>query len=242
MINASEVEEQLLAAGIPVTGAAVRGAEGDGAFHVFVEVRRDARGRREPSDAQLDNAKAMLHQAGVVVDFVLTDVTVRDAEAGLRAMLLHSFGASVRNCFLASHGRDAFVWIVPKRQIADVEHREIVERARSFLGDVGLVLQQLTSTTGENLPSKSRCLVSLRLSAPVAPPQLAQRLREEGFVVPSDDWMVRRLDVLRKGGMVIRMKSGNYALTLHALRSMGSVKGARSPDISRLLALARTGR
>lgn len=238
MLSSQEVEQFLREAGVPVAGAAIRDAEGGKIYYVFVEVRRDARGHQEPTNAALDVVKGTLAEMGVAVDFILTDGTMRDAEAGLRATLLHSFGGTVRNSFLSSKTRDAFIWIVPKRILSDTELDEIAAKARIFLSEVGLTLRQISTTTGENLPSRTRCLAMLKLAAPVTSARLAELLKKEGFVVPSDDWMTRRLDALRKNGQVVRMKSGRYAVSLETLRALGKVKGRASPDLSRLLALA----
>ncbi|MBB2804732.1 hypothetical protein [Xanthomonas arboricola] len=239
MFDVREIEKFLLSAGIPVSGSAIRDVEEGSRYYAFVEVRRDPRGRQEPSNAVLDAAGATLRESGIFVDFVLADGTMRDAEAGLRATLLHSFGGAIRNSFLSSTTRDAFVWIVPKRQLGDVELDAISAKAKVFLSEVGLTLKSLTTTTGENLPSNTRCLAMLRRVAPATSLKLTQLLREKGFVVPSEDWMTRRLDALRKAGMVIRMKSGNYAISLQALKALGTSKHGRdSPDVSRLLALA----
>jgi hypothetical protein len=238
MFSTQEVEQFLLAAGIPISGSAIRDSEGDDLYYVFVEVRRDARGRQEPANTTLDAVKVSLKEKGTLVDFVLTDGTMRDAEAGLRATLLHSFGKLVRNSFLSSKTREAFVWVVPKRELSDADLEEIGAKAKLFLEDVGLKLKHITSTTGENLPSKTGCMTMLRHAAPVTSLQLVELLREKGFVVPSEDWMTRRLDALRKAGLVVRMKSGFYAVSLQALKGLGTVKGRASPDVARLLALA----
>jgi len=239
MFNEAELERRLIAAGIPVSGSAIRDSEDGSSFHVFVEIRRDSRGRQEPSNVQLEVAREELRAVGVQIDFVLTDAMMRDAEAGLRATLLHSFGNVIRNSFLTRQGREAFVWVVPKRQLTEDELGEVSAKARILLRELGLELAHITPTTGENLPSKTRCLTMLRLLAPVSPEVLAAKLRVAGFVVPSDDWMMRRLDALRKAGQVVRLKSGLYAVTLLTLRGLGTVKGRESPDLSRLLALAK---
>lgn len=238
MLKAQDVERILLADGIPVSGSAVRDSVADGRYYVFVEVKRNARGRQEPANAKLHSMKASLQEKGVLVDFILTDGARRDAEAGLRATLLHSFGGAVRNSFLSSEVRNAFVWVVPKRQLTDDELDSIGQKAKVFLDEIGLELVHVTTTTGENLPSKTRCMTMLRQVAPATSAQLAVALREAGLVVPSDDWMTRRLDALRKAGLVVRTKAGCYALTLPALKRLGTVKGQASPDVSRLLALA----
>jgi len=239
MISGPDLEKRLIAAGIPVSGSAIRDSDTDSSFHVFVEVRRDGRGRQEPSNSKLQAVKEQLNALGVLVDFVLTDAMMRDAEAGLRATLLHSFGAILRNSFLAKDGREAFVWVVPKRQLIKEELDEVSAKARILLSELGLELAHITPTTGENLPSKTRCLAMLRLVAPATSETLSANLRTAGFVVPSEDWMVRRLDGLRKAGQVVRLKSGFYTVTLRTLKDLGTVKGRASPDLSRLLALVK---
>ena len=57
--------------------------------------------------------------------------------------------------------------------------------------------------------------------------------------MPSEGWMAHMADSLRKSGLVVRLKSGKYALSLAGLMALGSAKNAKSPDISRLLDLAR---
>jgi hypothetical protein len=230
--------DQLQAAGIPVSGSVIRGADGDNHYFVFIDVQRDARGRQIPTRAKLEAAKELLREKGDLIDFLLRDAATHDIEAGLRATLLHSFGELLRNSFVSSWAKDAFVWVVPKKQLTDPEFDEIERKARIFLENVGLRLAQIARTWGENLPSKTKCVAMLRQVSPVSSAELARFLREADFVVPSDDWMTRRLDALRKAGLVVRMKSGRYALTLRALKSLGTVKGPLSPDLSRLLALA----
>ena len=241
MSDAREIEGYLRAAEIPVSGSAIRGVEGSNFYYVFVEVRRDVRRRQVPTNSHLKAVKERLKEKGYLVDFLLKDATMRDVEAGLRATLLYSFGESLRNSFLSSRAKEAFVWVVPKRQLTDTELGEIGGKARLFLDEVGLTLAEITTTSGENLPSKTRCIAMLRQVAPATSAELAGLLREADFVVPSDDWMTRRLDVLRKAGLVVRMKSGRYALSLRSLKGLGTVKGHSSADLSRLLALASKG-
>lgn len=238
MSSKQEIEEQLRDAGIPISGTAIRSAEGDNFYYVFVEVHRDARGRLVPSNAKLMATKAYFQEKGYLIDFLLKDATVRDAEVGLRATLLYSFGELLRNSFLAFQANEAFVWVDPKRQLTEHELNEVGRKAKVFLDDVGLKLSQITTTWGENLPSKTICISVLRQAAPATTEELVGLLRGAEFIVPSKNWMTRRLDALRKAGLVVRMRSGRYTLTLQALKGLGTVKGRRSPDISRLLALA----
>lgn len=238
MYNAEELQQFLRGEGIPVAGSVVRNSDGKDFYYIFVEIKKNARGHQEPANTALNAVKAAMAEKGVGVEFILTDGAMRDAEAGLRATLLHSFGRSLRNSFLSPSAKEASVWVVPKHKLSDEERSQIEEKARVFLKEVGLTLRHITTTTEENLPTKTRILTVLRQAAPVASPQLAELLRGMEFVIPSDDWMTRQLDGLRKAGMVVRMKSGLYAVTAQGLKGLGTVKGRSSPDVSRLLALA----
>ncbi|WP_336684309.1 hypothetical protein [Stenotrophomonas maltophilia] len=227
---------------VPVIGAIARDSSPAGAYYVFVEVQRDARGRQEPSNAYLAEVRQSLAALDTPVDFILVDGATRDAEAGLRATLLHSCGSFLRNSFLAVDGVSAVVWVVPKRVLTDEELTQVSDKASVFLESVGITLRHLASTSGENLPSKTKCLAALRQIAPATVASLADSLRYQNFVVPSHDWMSRRLDALRKSGMVVRLRTGGYVLSLQALRALGTIKGRGSPDVARLLALARSRR
>lgn len=200
---------------------------------------------QEPSPRRVQQQagqRPRLAEQGVGVEFLLTDAHAQDVEAGLRATLLHAFGGSVRNVFASVQGPKASIWIEPKHQLAEDELSAIKNRASKFLDEVGVRLEFLTTTVDENLPSVYLCLRVIRQHAPIDPLKLTELLRVRGFVIPSDDWLLRRLDAMRRSGRLVRQDGGRYSLTLAALRDLGTVKGRSSPDISRLLALARRGR
>jgi hypothetical protein len=238
MPSASEVLEILDGLGIAVTGSIVNDAAGSGRLYVFVGVVRDSENHQVPSNRKLIEAKAILAERGVDIEFILTDEQQKDAEAGLRATLLHSFGGVLRNVFLSTEGRRANVWLDLKTAVESQSLTEINAKAAVFLNEVGLELQALSATASQNLPSKTACLRTIRQLAPVLPSRLITDLRAREFVIPSDDWMARRLDLLRKAGVVIRLQDGRYALSMAGLTALGSAKDASSPDITRLLALA----
>ena len=107
---------------------------------------------------------------------------------------------------------------------------------------VGLKLGVVSLTTDEVLPSKLAILTIIRAEAPVAPQRILELLSAKGLSVPSMDWLSRQLDAYRKSGDVVRLATGSMALTKKALHVLGTKKNRASPDISRLLAMARGGR
>lgn len=239
MFDEAQVAEFLKNEGIVVSGRVVpRNFDGIN-FYVFVEVERDSRNLQQPSNLTLNRLKDALAERGIFVDFILIDGTARDIEAGARASLLHTFHDLISNAFVSTLGRKAHLWLVTKRKLEDVDLEAIQAVAKVYFENVGFELVDLKSTTDENLPSKTVCLKTIRLRAPVTEEEIIDLLQQSGFVVPSVNWMSKRLDLLRKEGFIVRLKNGNYALSLEGLSKLGTLKSRRSPDISRLLALAR---
>lgn len=238
MLDDAAVQKLLSDASPSVHGSVVSDVNRKGHFYVFVEVGRDKENKQVPSNFLLHNVKRQMEAYGVAVDFVLLDARQRDAESGLRATVLHSFGEYIRNIFLSTANTDAIMWLDAKRGL-DSEIKEAVsEKARVFLTEVGFDLKSVETTNGGNLPSRTACLRVVRASAPVSIATLDAQLRDRGFTVPSTDWLTRRLDSMRRAGLVVRLQTGEYVLSLASIRAMGTSKNRRSPDIERLLALA----
>lgn len=240
-----EVQAYLLTSltelGITVVGSIVEDSDRSKSFFVRVAVSRDSDNLQRPSNRRLNELKASFASEGVRVEFLLHDLQGQDIEAGLRATLLYAFPNTVRNAFLSIQDRQAQVWIEPKHSLSTEEVRAIEQKAGDYLEGVGINVYKLVSVGNENLPGNLACLKLLRQLAPVSVAGLKEKL-EINFSVPSEDWLKRRLDALRKAGKVVWIGDGTYACTLDALRGLGSERGARSPDVSRLLALARRGR
>lgn len=227
--------------GIIATGRVAEDIFNEASFFVFVEVARNSENHQIPSNKTLNEAKKHLKDQGVNVEFILTDAAGQDIEAGFRASILHSFGDFVRNAFLTIEGVNAGAWIAPKAQIEAGILSKIEEKTQVFLSNYDLKLSRLEYTSAANLPGKLFCLQMVRLMAPVKLDVLTEALRRKRFTVPSENWVSRMLDSLRKGGFVFRRKSGDYVLTLAGLKALGTLKNARSPDIARMLALAKSG-
>lgn len=238
MISRVAIQEILNEHCIQLSGEPVQYGEQPNHIYLFVLIERDRANRQVPSNAKLKAAREAFLAKEVTVDFLLFDAAASDAEAGLRATLLHAFGNYVRNVFLTVERRAASVWIDPKRQFDDVVRKEMSTKAELFLSELDLRLNSLTSLTGENLPGPYAMLRAIRQLAPVDLEGLSTHLKEKGFSIPSVDWVNRRLDALRKSGQVVRLGTGRYVLALSCIRALGTKRNRQSPDISRLLALA----
>lgn len=237
--NKEDILEILGQMGIPVAGSLIKNESTEKDFSIFVEVARDKENRQQPSNKKLGEAREAISELGFSISFLLTDQHARDIEAGLRATLLHSFGAHLRNVFVSVDRSIANVWFEPKNNLNESLVRKIKEKTTIYLQEFNLEPGVIGSTVGENLPSLLACMKIIRQLAPINEVTLRKKLLERNFTVPSEDWVKRKLDLLRKAGQVVRLYDGRYALSLGGIRGMGTVKGRNSPDITRLLALPK---
>lgn len=224
---------------VPVVGTIIEDFEAE-INYVFVEVVRDRENKQKPSNLSLRAVKQQLAESGFNVEFLLADQIGKDLEIGLRATLLMAFGNELRNVFLSIEKRRGKVWIEPKTQFGERVERAISKTIEIYLSNVDVTLESLIRTTDENLPSILACLNRIKLHAPVTQTVLLRDLVSRGFTVPSEDWLKRRLDTIRRAGKIVRLSDGGYVLTLASLRALGTLKnGSKSPDVTRMLALAR---
>ena len=175
MPNEADLQQLLREKGIPFSGCVV----GDGLdrrhFYVFVEVKRDKNNLQSPSNLKLHNLRDTLKLQGFDVDFILTDEQLQNIEVGIRATLLHSFGALIRNVFISTDGQTAHIWLVQKRQILDNELSAIQKKLDVFLQNFDLKLGSIYRTNNENLPSKTACIKVLRRISPAVSMSLSMR-------------------------------------------------------------------
>jgi hypothetical protein len=225
--------------GVPVMGTVIRDSVGSDHSFIYIPVQRNADGHQDPSNRSLHRAREFLKQRGAVVEFILTDAHAQDIEAGVRATLLHAFGDEIRNVFLSIEKGSAVVWIEQKKIFEEGVRIALEKKATIFLTEVGLELGALLVTNEENTPGKLAFLKVIRQIAPAEPGLLKSELLSRGFSVPSDDWLRRKLDTLRKNDAIVRLSSGHYVLPSKTFDALGTVRAGRSPDVSRLLALAR---
>lgn len=241
MPDESRVVRELVAStGIPLTGAIIKDARPGNHYFAIVPITRDSDGRQEPSSRRIDDARLALLERGYEIDFVLSEQQSIDIESGLRAALASAYSDSTVSVAVALQGRKATVWV----ELADAITSEatvagVREKIDIYFSsfEVTELAVQINSRT--NLPSIYACLRIIRQLAPADSDRLRAALQAAGFTVPSSEWLSHRLDAMRKSGRVVRLRNGTYTLTADALQKLGTTKGRMSPDIARMLALAR---
>jgi hypothetical protein len=233
---------KLKAAELAPLGTIISGKEDLPVYFVTLSVSRDSNGRQAPSNALLHSIARELRADGLAVEFLLRYENSEEIESGLRATVLHSHIDHIRNIFLTFESSNARVWLEPKHPLDMEVLRDIEDRTEKFLSLFDIELREILLTTEEILPTKLAMLTAIRQLAPASLTAIAFELHRRELTVPSPDWLVRKLDALRKSGHVVRLSGGEFALTRYSLHALGTAKNRLSPDISRLLALSKSGR
>lgn len=241
MADELKIVQALVAdSGIQLAGAIIKDVRPGNHYFAIVPITRDSDGRQEPSHKRLEEARLSLHAQGYQIDFVLSERQASDVEGGLRAALTTAYGDSAVSVAVAFQGRRATVWV----ELADAIMSEatvaaVREKINIYFASFEISELAVQITSRANLPSIFACLRIIRQLAPVDNDRLSVELQAAGFYVPSSEWLSHRLDAMRKGGRLVRLRNGTYTLTADALQKLGTTKGRRSPDVTRMLALAR---
>lgn len=214
-------------------------ASNDGHFYLRIAISSQD-GKQIPSNIALIKAKKTLEDEGIAVNFLLYDSATQDIEHGLRTTLLLLFNDHIRNAFITTEKCKVNIWFEQKNvQIDENILLQIEEKARVYLSNINLELNSISSLNSLNTPSKTAILNAVRIASPATIESISLLLRSNGFDIPSEDWIKRKIDVLRKSKHIIRLSNGSYALTLQTLKLLGSNVSRNSLDIQRFLALSR---
>lgn len=241
MTDVERVIELLSQMSLPVFGEIVSNPSTPRGYFVPLLLTKGTDGKKSPSGRTLALARSSLLQHEYAIDFILIDEESRQIEESLRASLLSSFPNDVRNSYFSSDEGHPQAWIEFKTQPNAETTRRVEEHLRKFADLFSLPSLSMRSLGEADTATKIEILSAIRQLAPVDLPSLVRKLTAQDLNVPSIDWANRRLDALRKSHLVLRRHDGTYVLSRKALELLGTRKHRRSPDISRLLALARQG-
>lgn len=242
-MSKDKIAAELASESFNIAGIIERAAGEDAGYFVYISVARDAGGVQTPSNFKIKKVKDSFNSRGITLDFIISDEIADNIESGLRATLLVNHPDAVRNVFLSLDSRNASVWVDPKPN-AQESLNKLDDTTRHYLRGFNLNLVSLALTVNENLPTALVILKTLRICAPSSLSDLSARM-SNNFTIPSEDWLRRKLEGLRKKELVVWLKGQppeqphSYALTLKALKALGTEKKRSSPDITRLLAIVK---
>jgi hypothetical protein len=238
MTAVEKIEALTLGLGLKLASAIVSNPLVEGGYFVPITITREGHVQK-PSGRELAKLRDEAAAVGYAIDFLLTDPNTRQIEEGLRASFISSFPDFIRNSFLSIEYGKAIVWIDKKRDLNKDEHVRLESHAKTYVSLFGLREAIVHITSDLNLATNTEILTIIRGLAPASCEAVRDVLLERSFDVPSLDWINRRFDAMRRARLLVREPDRTYILTLEALRRLGTLKNARSPDVSRLLALAR---
>lgn len=242
MPKRKELEALIAEKGVNLAGPIVSNQDEEPTYLAFVKAKITTDGRREPSAFALNRISASALGLGIHVSFVLIDGGRDDLDGSVKTMLFGKFPDIIRNSFSTFAGKTADIWIEPK-QILDANQRaEIESSISSFLGFLNFTAKSINITQTENIPTPTALLRTIRICAPCSADEITEHLSKNKFAVPNKVWLNHALDKLRKSGVVVRKKNGQFILTLKGLTSLGTSKNRLSPDVTRALAIAQKGR
>lgn len=239
MTERTDISNRLTELGIQSIGSIVEDPNSPNRFFIHVPIVRTTDNKQEPSNRKLNEARDAFAVNGIAIEFLLRDTYGQDIEAGLRATLLHAYGNQIRNVFVSSTGMTAHVWLEQKKSLDEQIYAEIKKKVSVYLQGFEITTGSIGTTAENNIPSNLACLRALRQIAPAPADELKAALETRGFTVPSTDWLKRKLEALRKANKVVWVVGGKYALTIVSIRNLGTTKTEKSPDVLRVLYLAR---
>ena len=229
MHDADQVKSFLMEQGLLLVGVIASSADEDQDYYAFVKVEFNRAGKQNPSNHKLNRISGEASDRGIRIHFVLVHGEREHLDESLKTMLFGKFPDEVRNSFATFDGKNADVWIEPKRILSDAQTRRIRASIAQFLEFLSFDLRILKLTQVENVPTTTAILRTLRIVAPASSDRLLQALQGKGFIVPNEVWLNHSLDKLRKTGHVTRKSNSHYMLSLQGLAALGTTKGQRQP-------------
>ena len=176
------------------------------------------------------------------VEWIITqDDRVADLEAALRGAFEARFpGIFTAVSVSALHVSPSLVSVETDPQAINrpgAEH--LSEIAASIFSAYGVEPPTVFYGDGLELPSIPMILRGVKTGSPATAESLADRLRQSRTLIPDLTWLRRKLDTLRREGLVVRISSGAYAMTEKGLGIVPHGRSRSSSDVERVLALAR---
>jgi len=176
--------------------------------------------------------------ATVEVILALSDSHL-ELESAFHQLLNKQFKGQIISLYM-SFRRDSLIdtWIELARSNEQIK-ADVIEVYNRLLNDVSLCLGRIywiNSLT--DLPTTPFLLRVVKIEQPVVLDRLVEIVREN-YQAVDERWIRHKFDKLRKKELIIRGRSGYYALTQKALNLVPTSYMSSSSDVDRALALGR---
>jgi hypothetical protein len=224
---------------IRAVGNIVRDTGEQNKFYAFIEIERKKEGKKIPSNYKLKKIAEDFEQDDIHLSFVSIEDGIKNTQETFKSILFQFFSQEVRNGFLESESNGIIFWVEPKKILLQKEIEAIDSKIQEICIALGLKLNVVKFTSSENLPTPTACLSIIKRKAPLTLGELNTELKLQKLFVPSDAWLSKIVDKLRKSQRILWRKDGTYVLTLNGLSALGSSKNQKSSDVIRALDLPR---
>jgi hypothetical protein len=216
--------------GLTLLANPVRSVDPDGAYHVIL-------------DRSAPTSKVRVLQKKLEQDDIFLEISYYGQQAdafrnAIQESISNVFSNDVEGVTIIKSGGTYHVFVLASSNSNDITKRveDHVERIR-LLFDAPSVSVKVDLDAGK--PTATEFLATARRKAPATCEAMQSELAARGFPGLSLEWVNHQFDRLRKGNLLHRQPDRTYVLTHAGLQALGSGKGRNSPDVMRLLDLAR---
>lgn len=216
--------------GIALGANPVASPDGAGVYHVILD--------RAAPRAKVKRLERTLAVDGINLKLSFYGEPPDPFRSAIKESVSRTFGNRIEAITVFESGGSYQIIIIPGGDSvglkADIESH--VDEVRRLFDSPPVVLKVELEASK---PTAVEFLAIARRKSPVDCQAMQAELGVRGFRSLTFDWINHQFDRLRKGGMLHRQADRTYVLTQAGLFALGSGKGRNSPDVSRLLDLAR---
>jgi hypothetical protein len=241
MHSEEELYDLLVKQGLNMAGPLIPYPDKESSYIAFIRTKFDKKGQKSPGSRALSQVAKLVAERGYILSFVAVGTEGNDFDASLKSVLFFKFGDIIRNSFASFANQQTEVWIEPKIELSPQDKSHIQVVISEFSDLIGFEAVGISFIESENAPTPTAILKVLRINAPCSAETLRALLKERGLTVPNVVWLNHALDTMRKAGLVVRSKNGEFFVSLSGLSRLGTAKNRQSPDIMRALDFAKRG-
>lgn len=182
----------------------------------------------------------LLTKRKVIISYRQSEKT-NNLEIGLKEIISIKSGNVISNLSISMiDDSNCIVWIFTSESLSEEKKHEIKNQAENFLHSALIIVNETYFTPPKKEePSTMAIMRTLKILSPAQTTPLKIALEARDFNVPSEKWLLSKLDYLRKRKFIVRNSDGSYALSGNGIAIVPTSSSKSSSDIERILSLAR---
>lgn len=224
---------------VEIYGSILENPIEENGYFIPIKMRIHGDGSKSPTHLVLTRYRKKLTDNGINAAFTVLNDQMNNIEDGLRSSLISTFPNEIRNSFMSIHKGLSQAWVDFKVVPDDKLLFRLSAHLDRFATAYAIPPVQIVRLSASTAPTRTQMLQMGRQISPFTSRRMFDALSSQVLAVPSIDWVNRQLTALQCAGLLVQVHDEAYALTSAALKKLGTRKERRSPDIKRMLALAR---